>query len=297
MPSILNTNIASLIAQYQLGFNSKQVEKSMERLSSGYRINHAADDAAGLAISHNLTSQVGRLNQALRNTQDGISVLQVADGSLQTINDSLQRVRELTIQAANDSYSTALRDSIEGEIMSLMRDIDRVANSSQFNGINLLDGTATNAVIQFGIGSDVNSYLNINTALSAAGTGDAAGPGGLAIVGGTATFADIADIGVTGLNPTTASTFLTDIDNALRAVNDQRGRIGAFHNQFENVSQNIMQSVENLSSANSRIRDVDVASETSTLAQYQVLQNASVSILGQTNNLPQMILGLLQNRG
>lgn len=299
MPTFVrNTNIASLITQHELGRATKQVSQSMERLSSGLRINRSADDAAGLAISQGLESQIKKMSQALRNAQDGIGTLQIADGALSIIGDSLQRVRELTVQAANDSYSTTMRNAIAGEITQIVRDIDRIASSTQFNGINLLSGTATNSLVQIGPNSATSTNtVDLSPAFAASGSGDPGGPGGLGLFTGTTTFANLTALNTTGLTSTNSLTFLNDIDTAITNLNLQRSKVGAFQNQLENVTQNLMSSVENISDANSRIRDVDVADESSKLTQFQILQNASVNILGQTNKIPQMIMGLLDARG
>lgn len=297
MDLVLNTNVPSLIAQAKLKTNSNQVNKSMERLASGYRINRAADDAAGLNISQSFIGQIKRMQQASRNTQDGISVLQTAESALAVITDTLQRIRELAVQGANDTNSTAARDAIEGEIMQLMRDIDRIANGTEFNGIRLLNGTATNAIIQVGPNSTAaTNTMNISTALAATGTGDGGGPGGLTLVGGAATFANINAVGTVGINAGNAQGFITDVNNAINIAIAQRARMGSFQNQLESITLNLASSIENFTQSNSRIRDLDVAEEASTLAQYQVLQQASVSILSQTNQIPQMVLNLLQQR-
>ncbi len=299
MPSqlVLNTNVPSIVAYNNLTSHSNQVNRSMEHLASGYRINRAADDAAGLNIAQALRSQIVRIDQAARNAQDGISVLQVAEGSISVIGDTLQRVRELTVQAASDTYSTAARDAIESEVMSLLRDVDRIAQSTLFNNIQLLDGSATNAILQIGPNSTLGTNtMDITAALAAAGSGDPAGPGGLGIVGGAATFATINAIGTTGLSSTNALSFLDDVDAAIDAITAQRSTLGSFQNQLENVAQNLASSSENFNAAHSRIRDLDIASEMSVLTQEQILQQASVSVLSQTNDIPRMIIDLLQAR-
>lgn len=294
---VLNTNVPSIVAYNNLTFHTNQVNRAMEHLASGSRINRAADDAAGLTIAQALKSQIVRMDQAARNAQDGISVLQVAEGALSVIGDSLQRVRELAVQAASDTYSTAARDAQEAEIMSLLRDVDRISQSTLFNNIQLLNGTATNAILQIGPNSTLGTNtMNISAALTAAGTGDPAGPGGLGIVGGAATFATIAAIGTTGINNTNALTFLNDLDRGINAITAQRSTLGSFSNQLENVTQNLASSSENFNAAHSRIRDLDIASEMSVLTQEQILQQATVGVLSQTNKIPQMILDLLQNR-
>lgn len=287
MALVPNTNVSSLIAQRSLSRNSTSLQKSLEKLSSGYRINRAADDAAGLTISQNLVSSIRRMQQANRNTQDGVSVLQTAEGSLSVIGDNLQRIRELTVQAANDTNDGVARQSISNEIQSILSDVDRIAASTNLNGIFLLNGTATNAKLQIGGSSNaVTNTIDLSPALTNANSA------GVGIVGGTQTFASVAAISLS--SSTLANSFLADVDTALKNVNVQRASIGSFQNKLESVSSNLDQSVENFSASNSRIRDVDIAAETSQMTQSQILTQAATSVLSQTNQLPQMILSLLQ---
>lgn len=312
MSLVLNTNVPAILANRRLGISNAQVNRSMERLSSGNRINRAADDAAGLNLSQNLTSQVTRLKQALRNTQDGISIVQVAEGAMSTMVEHLQRIRELTVQAANDTYDDASRDAVENEIKSRLTDMDRIALSTDFNGNTLLngfyDGVSDFAYIQIGANSTFQTnVMDLTPAFSGSVlSGDPANaPGlkptavtGIQIVGGAARFADIASIDFSGPTANTdAQSFLDDVDSALTALTAKRSAMGAFQNQMEAVMENLNSSIENLSASNSRIKDVDIAEESALLTQYQVLQNASVSVLSQANRLPQMILGLLDARG
>jgi flagellin len=289
MALVANTNISSLIAQRRLTINSNDLKKSMERLSSGYRINHASDDAAGLTISQNLVSQIRRMQQAERNTQDGVSILQTAEGSLEVIGDNLQRIRELTVQAANDTNGSPERSSISNEIRVLLGDVDRIAQAANLNGINLLDGSASNAVIQVGPNSNaITNTVDLTPVLT-----DSTSTG-LAIVGATQTFANISAINLT--SNADALSFLTDVDNALHNVNIQRANIGSYQNKLDSVTQNLEQGIESFSASNSRIRDVDIASETSNMVQSQILTQAATTVLSQTNDLPKMVLNLLQNR-
>ncbi len=287
MALVVNTNVASLQAQHRLGVSNDILNRSLERLSSGYRINRAADDAAGLTISQNLVSQIRRMKQALNNAQDGISVLQVAEGSLQVITENLQRVRELTVQAANDTYDPSGRTTLSNEIQSLLNDIDRIARAANFNGIALLDGTATNALLQVG----PNSNATTNT-VDITGVLSDASAAGLGVVGGTQTFATVGTVNLA--NAATARNFMTDVDAALRNVNIQRAAIGSYQNKLESVIANLDLSVENFATSNSRIRDVDVAAESAVMVQYQILTQSAATVLSQTNQLPQQILSLLQ---
>lgn len=324
MALVLNTNVMSLIAQRKLSISTSQVERSMEKLASGSRINRAADDAAGLTISQNLRSQITRMKQALRNTQDGISILQVAEGATSTIINNLQRVRELTIQAANDTNSPQSRNAAEEEIKALLQDIDRIAAGTEFNNTPLLDGSVTYAPIQIGPNSDYQTnVINLgplepdgvtiiaNAPLRSMYTGDPANPApppgypqGLGLfdggLGGT-TFADIGSVDFSAVPPLgsndIAQGFLSDVDAALDYTLQARAAMGSIQNQLETVIENLQSSIENFSASDSRIRDLDIASEAATLTQYQVLQNAAVGVLSQANRLPQMILGLLDARG
>lgn len=290
MSLVPNTNITSLIAQHRLDVNSSALRKSLERLSSGQRINRAADDAAGLTISQNLVSSIRRMQQASRNTLDGISVLQTTEGSLSVIGDNLQRVRELTVQAANDTNDAVARQSISNEIRSLLSDIDRIASSTNLNGISLLDGTTTDAQLQIGPNSNpVTNTIDLSPALTDASSL------GLGIIGVLPkTFATVAAIDLS--TGALATSFLTDVDAALQAVNVQRATVGSLQNKLESVSSNLEYGVENYASSNSRIRDVDMASETALMTQSQILTQAATTVLSQTNELPRMILNLLQSR-
>lgn len=288
MSLVVNTNISSLLAQRKLSLNSKTLQGAMERLSSGYRINRAADDAAGLTISQNLVSQIKRMNQASRNTLDGISVLQVTEGGLEAINDNLQRVRELTVQAANDTNDASMRTSISNEVKSLLSEVDRIASATNLNGINLLDGTASNALVQVGVNSNtITNTVDLTSVLTDASST------AIGVVGAAPkTFANIAAISLS--SNTLARTFLTDIDSAIRTVNIQRASIGSFQNKLESVDNSLSEAIENFSASNSRIRDADIAAESSTMTQAQIMTQAATSVLAQTNELPRMILNLLQ---
>lgn len=290
MSLVPNTNISSLIAQRRLDMNYKSLNKSMERLSSGYRINRAADDAAGLTISQNLISSVRRMKQAARNTLDGVSILQTTEGSLSVIGDNLQRVRELTVQAANDTNDSVSRAAISNEIQSLLNDIDRIASSTNLNGIQLLDGTTTNAQLQIGPNSNpVTNTIDLTPALADASAD------GMGLVGvPPLTFATVAAIDLS--SSAIATTFLADVDAALQTVNIQRSTVGSLQNKLDSVNSNLEQGVENFSASNSRIRDVDVAAETAQMAQSQILTEAATTVLSQTNQLPRLILSLLQKQ-
>lgn len=305
MALVVNTNITSLIAHRQLEVNTTNVQRSMERLSSGLRINRAADDAAGKTISENLTGQIKGNQQALRNAQDGISILQIAEGSLSVVLENLQRMRELAVQAANDTTSQQERDAVALEMRRRAEDIERIAQGTQFNSINLLDGSAAGARLQVGANSNLaTDTIDITAALGSSLIDAAAPDNGIGVInsGGGTTFAslnDIFNLG-TGTSPVlttgaAARSFLDDLDAAINTVTDQLANIGSFQNQLESVVSNLQIAVENFSASNSRIKDLDVAAESSKLIQSQILQQSSVSILSQANTIPQQTLQLLQN--
>jgi len=285
MALVINTNVSSLIAQSRLTQNTRTLQKSLERLASGYRINHASDDSAGLTISQNLVSQIRRMKQASRNTLDGVSVLQTAEGALQVMGDNLQRIRELTVQAANDTNDANSRSAITTEVQALLNDNDRIASATNLNGIKLLDGSSTNAVIQIGPNSNaVTNTVDLSSVMTDSSSA------AMGVIG--TTFASIGAVDLA--DNATASAFLTDVDTALRNLNIKRSNIGSYQNKLESVSTNLDQGIENFSASNSRIRDVDVASESATMTQAQVLTQAATMVLSQTNNLPRMVLNLLQ---
>lgn len=290
MALVQNTNITSLIAQHRLAINSKNLNQAMERLSSGYRINKTSDDAAGLTISQNLVSQIRRMKQASNNIQDGIGVLQIAEGAMSVIGENLQRIRELTVQAANDTNDANSRQSISNEIQALLQDVDRIAQSTNFNGINLLNGAPpTEAFIQIG----PNSSPGTNSVDLAPVLVDSSSAG-VGIVG-PATAAGFLTVGAVSLvDNLTARNFLTDVDTAIRQINLNRSNIGSLQNKLDSAASNLGIAIENFSQANSQIRDTDVAADTSTMTQAQVLTQAATIVLSQTNELPQMILDLLK---
>ncbi len=311
MGLVVNTNVTSLIANRRLTQNSKAVQRSLERLASGFKINRAADDAAGLTISENLIGQVRGMKKALQNTQDGISVLQIAEGGLTVILNDLQRMRELAVQAGSATNSQQQRNAIGQEIRSLTEDVNRIALATQFNGINLLDGSALSPpsaiapVIQVGPGSNTaTNTIDISNALTSAHGDASPAVGGIGIydsVGGTTHFTSLNNIfdPGTGLSLGLATTdnarsFLADADAAIQNITAQLATIGSFQNQMESVTTNLQIAIENFSASNSRIRDLDIAAESSILTQSQILQQASVQVLSQANTIPQLALTLLQ---
>jgi flagellin len=276
MPMYINTNVASLAAQKNLGHSQSALAKSFNKLSSGSRINTAADDAAGLAISESMKSQIRSYNVSERNANDAISMSQTAEGSLGTVTDILGRMRELATQGANGALASADRAYLGTEFKQLQAEISRVVTSTKFNGQSVINGTST-LNFQVGINNTAADRITVTfgaknglTSVVASGTTKVTGSAG------------------------NAQKALDQIDAALSAVSTSRARFGAAMNRFESVTANIQTVRLNISAANSRIRDVDVAEETATLSRTQVLTQAGTSILAQANQSPQAALGLLR---
>ena len=283
----INTNVQSLNAQRVLGSNVKSLGKSLEKLSSGYRLNRASADAAGLHISEGLRSQIRGSDQANSNVQDGINVLNTTDGSLETITNNLQRVRELAVQGGNDTLSSDQRSAIDKEIQQLAKDVTRIASASQFNKKDLLNGATSSLKIQ--VGANVTSATN-TIDLATAGTnpfGDSRATA-LNLLGA----GDAVKLSVKS-NGSSLKT-LSIVDAALQTVQNRRASIGALTNRLEGASTNLQISSENFSASESRIRNTDIAKESANLTKNQVLQQASAQILGQANQTSQLALSLLR---
>ena len=272
----INTNTASLNAQRNLMGTKIGLDKSLERLSSGYRINRAGDDAAGLAISENLKAQIRGLKQASRNAQDGVSLVQVAEGSLNEISSILIRLRELGVQAASDTIGPVERQFLNVEYDQLVSEIDRIADGTEFNGTQLLSGTGS--ILDFQVGT--RNDPNIDRLSFDASKADA----NAAALGVNLT--SVAD-------KASAQNALAALDSAIVSVSAMRADFGAIQNRLQSTISNLGVSVENMSAANSRIRDVDVAEETSELTKNNILLNAGTSVLAQANQTSQIALGLL----
>ena len=275
MALTINTNVPSLNAQRNLTSTQLALSKSMERLSSGLRINRAGDDAAGLAISQNMQGSIRSMNQAVRNANDGISMTQTAEGALGETSNILLRMRELGTQAANGTLTQSQRDNIQTEFKSLQDEVDRISKVTEFNGAKLLDGKLS-ANLQVGTGTTVGTDT-INVALKGADT--------------TTLKIDTGAIDVKTEAAARAS--LTAIDSAISNVATMRGGLGAIQNRLTSTINNLQVAVENTSAANSRIVDVDVAAETANMTRAQILTQAGVSILSQANQAPQLALKLL----
>jgi flagellin len=271
----VNTNVSSLNAQRQL-FNSGQaLSTSFERLSSGFRINRAADDAAGLQISDRLTTQVQGLNQAVRNANDAISLAQTAEGALGEVTASLQRIRVLAVQSQNGINSSADRTALQKEVSALKQEISRIATDTQFANVDLLQGNFSAAFL---VGANAGQTISVNLSRS---DGTSFGASGLGI--GDTTVATVAG----------ASAALTAIDSAISSINGTRADLGALQNRFQSTIRNLSNISENISGARSRIRDTDFAVETAELTRNQIVQQASLSVLSQANQRPQSALSLL----
>ncbi len=268
----INSNIFSLNAQRNLGNVSERLSGNFARLSSGLRIASAADDAAGLGISERMRSQVRSLNQAGRNAQDGISLVQTAEGSLGETSNNLSRMRELAVQAANGTLNTGDRATIDAEFTALINEIDRVGTTTTFNGVNLFS-SAQSLNIQVGIESGETIAVSLSDASSS----------GLGLTGGTFDLTTVSN----------ASAALNTIDSAIDSVTDIRGSLGAVQNRLSSTVRSISATSENLQAAEARIRDVDVAMETADMTRNSILQQASLSVLAQANVQPQLALSLL----
>lgn len=275
MGLFVNTNVSALNAQRQLADVGSNLSTSFERLSSGFRINSAADDAAGLQISNRLTSQVEGLNQAVRNANDAISLTQTAEGALDEVTNSLQRIRTLAIQSQNGINSSADRTALQQEVTALVNEISRVATDTQFAGVDILTGGFSAAFL---VGANAGQTISVNLSTSSGASFGASGLG----VGSV----DISTVGG-------ASAALASIDSAISSIGATRAELGALQNRFQSTIRNLSNISENVSGARSRVRDTDFATETAELTRNQIIQQASVSVLSQANQRPQTALSLL----
>lgn len=279
MSIYVNSNVTSLISQKNLNKNMDLLSKSLERLSSGTKITCAADDAAGLALSERISTQLKGNAQAISNSQYGVNMLQIADGSLDVISEDLQRIDELTIRAANGTYATAERAAIFNEIKQRLLDITRIAKTSDYDKINLLATDFTSLTLQIGSTSGDISKLDISPALIKA----------------TATSLGLfLDIDPLKWTSKMASSYLDSISKALNKVTNARTMIGAYQNRLESILQNLTVVNDSLTSSVSQIKDTDIAEESSNMTRYQILQEASASILTQANQMPAIVLNLLK---
>lgn len=270
MPQVINTNMMSLNSQRALNGSQSSMQTSVERLSSGLRINRAKDDAAGLAITERITAQIRGLNQAMRNANDGISMLQTTEGAMDEIANALQRMRELAVQAANGTVNTTDKGSLHQEFSALATEIGRITTATEFNGTKLLTGSAT-VTLQVGYKDASDNQITI-------------------------TMANISNLTALGDNISTAggaTGALAKLDADLDTLSSARATLGAVQNRLESTVRNIANVVENQSAARSRIRDADFAVETANLTRTQILQQAGTAMLAQANAIPQNVLQLL----
>ena len=287
MPQTINTNIISLNAQRNVNISQSALASSMQRLSSGLRVNSAKDDAAGLAIAERMTAQVRGMNVAARNANDGISLAQTAEGALGKVSDSLQRMRELAVQAANATNSNSDKDSLDKEFGELAKEMQRVLGGTTFNGKNMLGSNAGTMDFQVGANTSSNDLISITTT-------DMTNDSSITAVAGTdnqgsgrATIDSAASAG-------SIRSVIGNIDTALDTVNSQRATLGASQSRFDAAVSNLQISVENQSAARSRIMDTDFAAETAQLSRAQILQQAGNAMVAQANQLPQQVLQLLR---
>lgn len=274
---IINHNVSALNAYRQLSINNSSMQKSLEKLSSGYRINRAGDDAAGLAISEKMRAQIRGLNQAQRNAQDGISLIQTAEGALNETHSILQRMRELVTQAANDTLTSEDRMNIQKEIDQLNAEIDRIANQTQFNTKVLLSGSFATTGLEFQVGANSGQSISLTLGIM---TSTSLGVAGL-------------DVSTSTLSSASISAWLTTIDAAINTVSGERDKLGALQNRLEHTINNLGTASENLTAAESRIRDVDMAQEMMEFTKQNILSQAATAMLAQANTLPQSVLKLL----
>jgi len=277
----INQNISALNAYRNLNVTNNALSKSMEKLSSGLRINRAADDAAGLAISEKMRGQVRGLNQAVRNAQDAISLIQTAEGALNESHSILQRMRELAVQAANDTYTTADRNKIEAELTQLRTELNRIASTTEFNTKKLLKGTFEGK-FQIGANKDQNITLSIAT-MNATGLGIATNAIKVGSNAGSATKQQSA-----------ANALINTLDSSIEEVSNERSKLGAYQNRLEHTIANLQTAAENLTAAESRIRDLDMAQEMMAFTKNQILSQAGTAMLAQANQVPATVLQLLK---
>ena len=287
MPQTINTNVNSINAQRNLSMSQSSLAVSMQRLSSGLRVNSAKDDAAGLAIAERMTTQVRGMNVAIRNANDGISMSQTAEGAMGKVADSLQRMRELSVQAANATNSNSDKDSLDKEFGELAKEIQRVLGGTSFNGKNVLGSEAGSFQFQIGANTTSNDTIAIITA-------DLTADATLTTVAGTDNTGSGRAVIDNTADATTIQGVINSIDAAITTVNGERALMGASQSRFDSVISNLQISVENQSTAKSRIMDTDFAAETANLSRSQILQQAGNAMVAQANQLPQQVLSLLR---
>ena len=277
--SVINTNVKSIVAQNAMTVNSRAMSKAMEQLSTGKRINGAADDAAGLAISEKMTAQIRGLNQAVRNANDGISMIQVAEGATIEVTNMLQRMRELAVQGLNDTNALVDTNAIKTEYQQLGKEIQRISNNTEWNTKKISDGSTSSAVYQVG----ANSSQTISIAFS-----------DIKALSGLSAVMSAADAASAGSVADFAGTTLSNLDTAINAIGTYRSTLGATINRLNYAADNLQNVSTNTSASRSRIQDTDYAQATTELARTQIIQQAATAMLAQANQQPQSVLSLLQ---
>lgn len=286
MSSIINTNVNSLVAQKNLSMSQGSLATSMERLSSGLRINSAADDSAGLAIATRMDAQARGMSVAIRNANDGVSLAQTADSALASVTNALQRMRELAVQAANATNSNSDKTSLDQEFGQLAQEIQRVLGGTTFNGQNILGSNAGSLSFQVGANTSTNDSISVttnnlttNSSLTTVAGTDNAGTGRAKID--------------SSANASAIATVINNIDTAINTINTERATYGATQNRFQSVIANLQSSVTNQTAARSRITDADFAAETANMSRATILQQAGNAMVAQANQLPNLVLKLL----
>ena len=277
---VIQHNIGAINSYRNLGINQSSLNKNLEKLSSGYRINRAGDDAAGLAISESMRAQINGLNQASKNAEDAIGLIQTAEGALTEVHSMLQRMATLATEAANGTYNTVARGNIQSEVNQLLQEIDRIANSTDFNGIRPLASAGVKATL---VGSDTMTFQ--------------IGPSSAETITVTGTDMTSAALAIDTLNVCTiqdANTAIDSINDAINTVSAYRAQLGAAQNRLEHTVNNLDVTSENITAAESRIRDTDMADEMTAFTKNNILLQASQSMLAQANAVPQSVLSLLQ---
>lgn len=283
MAITVNTNVTGMVAQRNLNKSSNHLATSMERLATGSRINSAKDDAAGLQISNRLNSQARGMGVAMKNAQDGNSIIQTAEGALGETTEILQRMRDLVVQGANDTNSVEDREAIQKELKSLVAEINNIASTTKFGGQELLNGDFSSKTLQ--IGADKGETFSLQITKADAAT--------LKVDSTAAGFSTLLKATGTALNHAAFSSAITNLDDAIKTVDGQRAQMGADQNRLESVINNLANTRENVMAGMSRIKDVDFALETVNLTKQQILQQAGTSILAQAKQIPQAALSLL----
>lgn len=287
MTLYITSNVGSVNARRNLNVSTLKLNKSLEKLSSGFRINRASDDAAGLSIAQGLESVIMGQKKALDNAQDGINMMNISEGALSIVQDNLQRMRELAVQAANGTNGTDERDAISLELTALKANIIQISNATNFNGINLMDGSVGSLRIQAGEGSNqANNTVDVGSSFASAHYS--------ALVTGGTTFGSAGTVTLTTASNGDINNFIATLDAGINLVSARRSLTGAFQNRLEAASSNLALSIENRSASLARIKSVDIAAESAAMTQLQILQQAGATVLSQANQTPSLALSLLR---